>query len=431
MERKVWKSGRQKAEEGSLAIDHHDIFSAGTDWFLFVARMARQLTQPRELSVLYDGVETELDRQLLDHFIERVSEVMSVSYGDSNPFKNLLLPMATRHTGLMHSILCLSSAHCSDNTGPIEERRMFHLDRAIKLLKDDASLARHRDGASDEPIEDPIVATTIVLVLQSICNGEKEGEYRPHLDACKAMIDSKSEIGNADFANFIYEFFAFHWMLSAITSLSRKDLDMTSDFTLPAFIVQPGAGTLLGVFDGLFSYISKITRLRDKIRYRYQNNIQPVVDEQTMSDAMVLDAYIRDWQPVQQPGTEGYIAAQLYRQCTWIYLYRTVHKSTPTKKIIDAVDEGLEYLRQLSPDASTQSILLMPLFLLGCSAFKEEQRPEIKKCLGTLKRYSNFRNIEPARKVVEAVWDLMNKGDESSWDWETVIQKFGWDFLAT
>ena len=83
-------------------------------------------------------------------------------------------------------------------------------------------------------------------------------------------------------------------------------------------------------------------------------------------------------------------------------------------------------------DASMQSILLMPLFLLGCAAFEPEQRPEISQAFQRLQEWSKLGNIKFARQIVEEVWQMMDEGREhETWDWETIIARKGWDFLVT
>ncbi|KAI9814288.1 MAG: hypothetical protein M1832_005928 [Thelocarpon impressellum] len=409
-ERVVWKSGRQKAEE---------------------ARQAFASTRPRELPALIDGVENETDRFFLDHFALRVSNVLTLHNDDKNPFREILLPMAIQHKGLMHALLCLSGSHLRPrNPEAFGERQNYHFDEACRVLRQDKKLDDQAHGRSTEMIDDPTVASTLVLLLNSICKGETGGQYRPHMDAAKTLVINQQSRGSA-FGEFLVEFFCYHDTINGLTSLDRRPLQLTEDFQLPQFIVQPEAGALLGVLDGLFGYISKITRLRDAIRSRMKNRQEPVLDYQIVSDAVVVDAGIRTWVSAQNEGSPRFIAAQLYRQCTWIYLYRSIQPSRPSKKIGDAVDEGLSYMRQLSPDASTQSIMLMPLFLLGCAAFSPDQRPEIRRAFGTLKRYSSLGNIEPAREVVEKVWARMDVGDESSWDWETIINEMGYDILVS
>src|SRR5690606_17870430 len=147
-----------------------------------------------------------------------------------------------------------------------------------------------------------------------------------------------------------------------------------------------------------------------------------------------IDAELHDWQPplAYGPNTNRFIAALLYRQCTWIYLYRTILESRPSAKITGAVEEGLKYLKMLPPDEGTESVLLTPTFILGCAAFQKDQRPKIEKRFEKIKEYSGLKNIDVAQAVVRKVWDLMDLGDEGkSWDWEGIIKDMGYDFLAT
>jgi len=89
-------------------------------------------------------------------------------------------------------------------------------------------------------------------------------------------------------------------------------------------------------------------------------------------------------------------------------------------------------MRLLPEQSGTQSILLMPLFLLGCAAFEPSQRPEITCRFRTLHQWSRLGNIIPAHQVVEKIWELMDAKDEDlSWDWERIIQQMGYDFLVT
>ncbi|KAF2457394.1 fungal-specific transcription factor domain-containing protein [Lineolata rhizophorae] len=392
------------------------------------------VSSPRDLPILIDGVETDLDRVFLDHFNYNLSRVLSLFTDSHNPFKEILLPMAIRHRGLMHSLLCLSGSHiqvASEKPNPsVDERQRHHYILAIQNLSKDKNMNASIQGDVTAIIDDPVVAQTLVLCLESICAGEIHGEYRPHMDAAKHLIKTQQS-PNQEFQTFLVEFFVYHDVSNSVTSLDRKSVLMMEDFQLPQFMIQPEAGALLGVVDGLFGYISKIRALRDKIRFRRNENMKPVIDYDILSDAQAVDAALRSWVCSQQPDTPRYIASLLYRQCTWIYLHRTIMPSIPNSKLQEAVDEGLVYLRQLPTDGSTQSILLMPLFLLGCAAFEEYQRPPIRQAFADLQEYSNLGNIKYAKIIVETAWKMMDEGNEESWDWETIIKNMGWDFLVT
>lgn len=388
--------------------------------------------RPRELPILIEGVETDLDRYFLDHFNYNVSRVLSLFTDKQNPFKEILLPMAIRHRGLMHSLLCLSGSHLASRepNNSFQERQFHHFQCALQNLRTDKNVAKSIAGDPTALIEDPTVAQTLVLCLQSICAGEVNGEYRPHMDAAKHLIQTQKS-PNQEFQSFLFEFFIYHDVSNSVTSLDRQSVLMMEDFKLPQFMIQPEAGALLGVVDGLFGYISKIRQLRDRIRCRRSQDLKPLVDYQILSDAQAIDAGLRSWICVQEEDTPRWIASMLYRQCTWLYLHRTILPSAPNPNLKAAVDEGLFYLRQLPSDSSTQSILLMPLFLLGCAAFEPEQRPEILLAFEGLEAYSALGNIKYAKAIVEKVWEMMDDGNEESWDWETIISNQGWDFLVT
>lgn len=434
--KEIWKSGRQKLEDGKC-WETARRNSIPDGFFSLAARVHTNALVPRGLPILIDGVETEIDRRFLDHFVFGFSRVLTLINDDSNPFKEILLPMATQHRGLMHSLMCLAGSHLSvlDPEPMLKERKYYHFHRAIRDLKDNITAsskarASSSEGEADLLVEDPIIASTIALSLNTICEGETNGEYRPHMDAARYLLVTQRP-RNEKFRQFIVEFFQYHDVSNAITSLDRRPAHLNGDLRLPDFVPHAQAGMFLGVFDGLFNYISEVTRLRDRIRQRHHEGYEPAVDYEILSDAVSIDSAIRVWETSHVPDTANWYLAQLYRQSTWVYLYRTIRPSRPSDKIAQVVDDGLAYLDQLPQDAGAYSIVLMPLFLLGCSAFVPHQRERIKNGFDTLKAYSNLRNIDQALLVVQRVWEVMDTNIDESWDWEKIIKDMNMDFLIT
>ncbi|EGD84676.1 hypothetical protein H112_08390 [Trichophyton rubrum D6] len=430
--KEVWKSGKQKIEE---AARRHSfaIFARG-------------------LPVLIDGIETDIDRRFLDHFVNDFSRVLTLINDDSNPFKEILLPMATQHKGLMHSLMCLAGSHLSarDPEPMLKERKHYHFHRAITNLRNTIAAqssacspspssttttetspeTRAKESRESLPVEDPMIASTIALCLHTICEGETKGEYRSHMDAARYLLITQRP-RNEKFRQFIVEFFQYHDVSNSVTTLDRRPICFAGDLRLPDFVPHAQAGALLGIFDGLFHYISEITVLRDRIRQRINQGIEPAIDYQTLSEAVGIDSQIRAWEPSYPADNPNWLASQLYRQSTWVYLYRTIRPSRPDEKISQVVDDGLLYLNQLPLDSGAYSILLMPLFLLGCSAFEPYQRERIKTGFDSVQAYSSLRNIDAALRVVEKVWDVMDTSPNLSWDWEKIIDDMNMDFLIT
>ncbi|KAK3672151.1 hypothetical protein LTR78_007904 [Recurvomyces mirabilis] len=389
---------------------------------------------PTELPMLVEGVDGTIDQMFFHYFTAQLGKVLSLT-DHHNPWLEIIVPMAMGHAGLMHSVLYLSgSCLIANEPSPKtewEERQEHHSSRAMRLLQDDLTQTTEPEGKGMANIGDPSIAQTLVLCLQTVCAGDLNGTYRFHLNAMKEMLTFRaSTFPNEQLRQFILEFLLYHDYSSAITSqnnpLDQRSIDLMEGFKLPEFMIQPQAGTLLGVMDGLFGFISRIRKLRDQVRVRRARGTGHWWDVDIIDDAFAIDDALRSWQCVHTPDSA--------RQCTWIYLQRTIQPSQPSAMFKHAVDQGLEYLRALpqTADGSTQSILLMPLFLLGCAAFEPAQRPEISEAFQRLQNWSSLGNIRYARQIVEEVWQMMDEGREAeTWDWETIIAKHGWDFLIT
>ena len=184
---------------------------------------------PRSLPILIDGVETDIDRRFLDHFVYGFSRVLTLINDDSNPFKEILLPMATQHRGLMHSLMCLAGSHLSglDPEPKLKERKYYHFHQAIRDLKDNINASSSITVEDPELlVEDPIIASTIALSLNTICEGETNGEYRPHMDAARYLLVTQQP-RNEKFRQFIVEFFQYHDVSNSITSLDIDRLIST------------------------------------------------------------------------------------------------------------------------------------------------------------------------------------------------------------
>jgi hypothetical protein len=378
-----------------------------------------------------EGVESDLDRCLLQHFANRASAVLTL-HGDkeSNPFTKILLPMALQHEGLMHSVLCLSASHMFsiNPSQEYEDRQAFHRGKALQLLKHD--LERQKAGEGGVMVyEDSNVAQILLHLLHSICDGNTSGEYRMHMVAAKQIAMSQKS-ANPEFQSLFDEFFYYHWIASQITSMDGVDVPMMDDFSLP-FKINPETAALIGVSDGLFGFISKTSNLRRRLRSRIDNKLEPTMDYEALLAAHAIDSGLRGWVCPQTPGTPRYTLSMLYRQATWVYLYRTTKSSDPHPFIKSAVDDGIRYINELPAEGWIQSNVLLPLFLIGCAAFEEQQRIEIDRAFAGLIACTGLGNIGFAREVVDDVWKLMDAGDQESWDWEKIINQKGWDFLAT
>jgi hypothetical protein len=319
------------------------------------------------------------------------------------------------------------------------ERQQYHSSKAMTLLAEDLQahqLTVANNAGAPVSVGEPLMAQTLLLCLQSICAGDTGGQYRPHLNGLKDMLSvtPQPSAGNS-IRPFVTEFLLYHEYLGSITSLVNP-LDQRSMSLMEELKDSVDTNeSFFGCLAGLFGLIARIRLVRDHI-WAKRINGKFNSDGSTWIEAFAIDDALKRWECNYIVDSPRYIASLLYRQCTFIYLHRTIMPSAPCPQISLAVDKGLEYLRMVpwdGPDIdSIKPILIMPLFLLGCAAFKPEQRPEIAQAFQRLQDWSSLGNIRCAREVVEAVWARMDNGMvEETWHWESIMAEKGWDFLVT
>ncbi|KAF2174157.1 hypothetical protein M409DRAFT_49024 [Zasmidium cellare ATCC 36951] len=454
-----WRSGKQKA---ALQVGHLGHSSV-----------------PPSIPDMAPGINGDLDRQLIYFFSTKIGERLSL-IDESNPFLDLIMPLAMKNVGLMHSVLFFaSSCFLASGPGSTDEaraRREHHHHLAIQFLNgphtalepDNARSATPAQsitaGAELTPVDQPqpgssaltptskpgspsipiALAQALILCLETVASGSLDSDYRVHLGAMKDMlIQQRDNFADQKLRTFILEFLLYHDFSSSITNIEPttddRSLELMKDFDPPQYMVSPAAGSLLGVMDGLFGLMSRIRHLRDTIRAK--KTVRPgfcwLSHPEVQVETYRIDDEIRKWECRYVPESPRFKTSLLYRQCVWVYLWRTVFPSEPHPALKTAVDGGLKLLNELpSGDiddvGGTQSVLLMPVFLLGCAAFEQEQRRHITEAFYRLKTWSRLGNISRAEEVVRDVWELMDQGrEQESWDWENVIARRGWDLLIT
>lgn len=90
--------------------------------------------------------------------------------GLMNPFRQHILPLAQRHSGVMHALLGLSAGHvCTSHriTGrPIEAVSLEHRVAALEILG--SMMAQEGQQGLDDFEEDCVLAIVLLLVMHDV-----------------------------------------------------------------------------------------------------------------------------------------------------------------------------------------------------------------------------------------------------------------------
>ncbi|TGJ82444.1 hypothetical protein E0Z10_g6323 [Xylaria hypoxylon] len=318
-EKTIWKSGRERAEE---------------------ERQRKQSLPHITLLPAFQGLERAEDYIFFDHYINHLSSVLTVEGQHRNAFKDMLLHMAVEHVGLMHSILSLASKHIDFETpygskllssnpqvdlSSLVSRSQFHHNAAMKQL---LAWGNKSEAAPEQKANlAPRYGQMLCLMLQTAAEGTPDGAHRVHLQAYKSLIQENPPPNKA-FTTFITEFFQYRVFADELIrypDMQTKRL-ATEDWE-PWVEIEPAR--LIGVGDGLFHYLAKITTIRNEIRANLVAKVKPVMDYTSLQRVANINRAIHEWAPTWPAGDNRDRVSLLYKQMMWVYLYRTIHPPLP------------------------------------------------------------------------------------------------------
>ncbi|AEO60025.1 hypothetical protein MYCTH_2308823 [Thermothelomyces thermophilus ATCC 42464] len=322
-EKQIWKSGKERAEEERLRC-----------------RGFPSIT----MRPLFHCLETVEDRIFWKHYNEHLSAVLTVESEHKNAFKDMMIPIAVKHRGLMHSILSLASKHIDYETPyglnilrnnpnttleALKQRSFYHHQQARFNMYRDIDAARKAPHTIDRVSTEARYGQMLCFLLEALVEGDSRSEHRPHLQAyCNLISSSPPE--DSPFLSFIAEVFQYYIfaaeLIPGLNGHAARRLE-----PLPPFPTMDKP-RLLGVADGLLNYLSQITEIRNTIRSKMMAQVDLAVDYQVLYQGSEIDGAIRDFTTYWPPGDSRQQVTLLYKQMLWIYLNRTVHlpSSTPS-----------------------------------------------------------------------------------------------------
>lgn len=550
-EKQIWKSGKEKAEEGEklkTPVMNYPARSVIRSADLQSERLKSYSLPQITMPPIFHGLETVEDMIFWKHYNEHLSTVLTVEGEHKNAFKDMMVPIAVQHEGLMHSILSLASKHIDFETPyginilrnnptttveALQERALHHHDQARLKFYSNVEFNEEKPDPEAKHLVSARYGQMLCFLLEALAEGNPRGEHRLHLSAYQNLISS-SPPDDPGFLSFIAEFFQYHIFADElIHSAGGFEHPPSPKAKHPIPPIHPPR--LLGVADGLLSYLSQITTIRNTIRSNMLAQVDPVIDYTCLYNATEIDAAIREWTPHWPPGDSRDRVGLLYKQMMRVYLMRTIYppsspsssssmasstislsipnsspaisrpassavntppRSTSTScasspkrpgsssacpsasilsspqikppvrkqssnsdvpapplassacapraespqpirqppqqdpRVAITINESLAILETFKPSDPSQTLLLLPCFVLGTACFSPEQQDRIRTAVKAVRGYTGLHNSDRVIQVLEEVWRLMDVGDWAAvWDWPSVAQNLGLDFI--
>ncbi|KAI0128015.1 fungal-specific transcription factor domain-containing protein [Xylariales sp. AK1849] len=483
-EKTIWKSGKEKAAQ--------DRYSTQSLPAITLQPIFQGVETPEDMVFLnhyinhLSGVLT-VEGQHKNAFKDMLLQMAVEHRG----LMHSILSLASRHIDYetpYGAKILNSNAKTTSET--LYARSEYHRNTAMTLFCDDIEREKNKEVAVQTVNLSVRYGQMLCMLLKSIADGSTNGEHRLHLQAYKQLI-RESPPDDSAFLIFITEFFQFHIYADELIRypLDMHKARLAIEHWEPWLPIQPAR--LIGVADGLFKYLNQITTIRNTIRTNMLDDVDPVVDYTSLYRAAEIDTAIREWTPHWPPGDSRERVGLLYKQMMWVYLFRTIYPpsspsppavsscsagnthrpsspplspTSPVHSTLDpqtsdrlrashgsvsraespapirypphhdaritvAVDESLAILDSFKPSDPCQTLLLIPCLIIGCASFAPSQQNRIRAALRGVRGYTGLRNGECVSKLLEEVWQLMERGEWSLvWDWQAVAKRMGLDF---
>ncbi|EXJ83962.1 hypothetical protein A1O3_04629 [Capronia epimyces CBS 606.96] len=423
-------------------------------------RRSVSILQP--LPFLVDGIQTQAERRVFDHYHKVVTHVLLLKT-HSNPLVSILIPLALSqdgNSGLLDAIICLSAsqyqyavlaAGCGGDTAEnagIQKLKWQRHGRAVKhhiqllsqLPKQSLAPESQKSGRQQ------LLILTMILYQFSLCEGNWSAGRRMHFNAARELIrqiyqdNSYDPAHHESFDIFVLNWFYFHDVCSSLTSpqdgpcidLHRRCLNgagaplPATSLTMRYQAAHPSQTEvfLIGPHDGLLTILARIIRLHRE--HPLDEYGEQGLDMDVLTEGLAIEADLREWE-YTYTDTQSANVAESYRLAAFILLWYTVHPHSPldNEKVQLAVQEGLKLLEPIGANDSAQTCSLLPLFVFGVSTDSATQRPLIKAKIDRYGSWASIANIIEAGKFLEQWWraaDKMNQTHRRWWDWEVYLK---------
>lgn len=319
-EKKLWRSGKEKAVHVHQSTEDAVVFNM----------------QP-----LFHGVVNAEDRIFWKHYYVNLSNVLTVEGEAKNAFKDIILPLANNHQGVMHSILAMSSKHIDYDTPygtkllqqhpatsrkSLQERAEYHHKEAMEIFHADIMRSGEEEGVDHRIILSARYAQILCLLIGTLIEGNPHGEHRVHLHGYQRLIQQTPPQDPA-FLNFITEFFQYHIYADELLWHPGVHGPRLSDHNWAPHTTMESP-RLLGVADGLFRHVSDIATIRDTIRRNIYHGSETRVDYHLLWQAQEIQEAIEQWTPPWPTTDSRHRVGLIYKHMMFLHLFRTIYPPT-------------------------------------------------------------------------------------------------------
>ena len=398
---------------------------------------------------------SDLDRSLLDHFINSTSHIISCHPVVRENVCQVIVPAALETPALFYATMALSAIHQKSQAG-LGSAAVRRDPLVIHLLSN--SLHRLQGGLleKDAKKSSVLLATVRTLFLCEVhSGGDRPGTWRTHFEGAKALMHKiQSWKGYSTKERDSTAYFLKRWY-----NMTESFVALTSDSLATGQLARFESRTLnsedeteiyLDEYAGFTTDLTPIfceigAAAWERRKARSLTSTPTILDDNDLDEeAMYLEQSIWDRieysklnPPKFRPELEQklsdrqkqdfYLCNEAWHHMALIYIHRQI-SSLPAfaTAVQDSVKRILDCAEGMTAAAGLTPIVVMttPLFAAGCEALGAD-RDRVRVLLLNMFELLRIPNVYRAWEVLESFW--CNVYDTQ--DWDSYMKAQHWDFL--
>ncbi|KAJ6120419.1 fungal-specific transcription factor domain-containing protein [Penicillium sp. IBT 18751x] len=321
----------------------------------------------------------------MHHFHHHVSGKLAWVDGPTNPWRQVIIPLAWSSATVLSSVLSLSSEDLAAKFSQDHPRR-HQLQRLSLRLRSEAlrSLAsqisqmrQQNPSTSIKPIQtQSALASTLILYNVELL-GAQSGQWRVHLQGARTILQWKEQsfpraaLSDEIDSFLLYEQY-FASVFAGLTSFdtpheAEKDIQHIDD---------------TAVLSDFINIMNRLTRI-ERLQYNQKYNVDPALLEtltQELDEAKIRMVRLSEiFQFQTEDAKQSFLhLVNIFHDASLIYMYQILTDDPAVKERLQLLrDAILRHSHSLSQSGSFANDLVWPLFIAGTECRGDWEKQEI------------------------------------------------------
>jgi len=349
-------------------------------------------------------------KKLLHHFAEGVLASLSSHPEVHQDFCRGLMPTMLQSPHLLSASLALSASSLASRG--VEEVEGTNIFRVTEHLQS-SGLPLLRSALEKEQQSEILIATCLIWCLADVFSGQQGMTRWPiHLRGIKALLRGQERFDSGDVAlssamRHLYMLYRALETLPHVPSLGLITPSSGAKTTVGNSVPHATNAQIdgfLGYSEELLDILQQINSTESADADVLLGKLNTIISRDVKHPPGVSISSLSS-----QSGQDFALCNKVFQQATLIQLYRQLYglssSSQPIRTAIEAMNDMISNMAQGEP-CHTWVAMAMPLFTVGCEAYKDGQKSfildkihKLEKCIGSL-------HVKVIEKALKDIWKL-------------------------